>query len=215
MERLFKWRRRGGQHYFHETDVGDLLGAVKSGNRMSALRKAVGIIDRSVNDLPTGINKHTPVAFDNDPKRLGQYADELQAWASSVEMKLGRDKVAEGSVGADKKKRQPTPAQIQTHTKNVEALEKIEADAEKLDEKKPDDKKKLDALHKDQTAIQAKVDKFDEDYPDFEPETDDVPDTSGMPSSGEEGVGAVTWILVLELVYMVIQIIRDFQNKNT
>lgn len=206
MERLFKWRRRGGQYYFHETDVGDLLAAVKGGNRMSALRKAVGIIDRSVNDLPTGINKHTPVAFDNDPKRLGQYADELQAWVNNADMKLGREKVQEG-------KRKPTPAQIHTHTKNVEALEKIEADAKKLDEKKPDDKKKLDAMHKDQPAIQAKVDKFKEDYPDFDPDTDNAPDASGLPSSGEEGVGAVTWILVIELAMMVIQIIRDMQSK--
>lgn len=201
---IFKWRRDKGRDYFHEADVSELVSAVKGGNRPTALRKAVGIINATMNDLPQGINKHTPTTFDNDPKKLEEYANQLQTLADGIDLKLGKEKLQPG-------KRKPNPAQVEAYNKDVDTWNKLEEDAKKLDQQKPEDKKKLDALAKQQTAIKAKLAKFDTDFPDYDPdeEADPADKTSELPSTGEDGVGVVSWLLIAELVVVVIQIIRD------
>lgn len=206
---FFKWRRDKGRDYFHEADVSELVSAVRGGNRPTALRKAVGIINACMNELPQGINKHTPVTFDNDPKKLGEYADQLQTLVNDIDMKLGKEKLQPG-------KRKPNPAQVEAYNKDVDQWNKLEEDAKKLDHQKPEDKKKLDALAKQQTAIKGKLAKFDTDFPDYDPDAEADPEdkTNELPSSGEDGVGVVSWLLIAELVIMVIQIIRDIMAER-
>lgn len=207
---FFKWRRDKGRDFFHEADVSELLSAVRGGNRPTALRKAVGIINACMNDLPQGIHKSIPVSFDNDPKKLDEYADQLQTVVNEIDMKLGRAEVTKG-------KRSPTPAQVETYNKEVDQWNKLDADLKELgtkDNPTDADKKKKTTLENQQKAIKAKLEKFDVAFPDYDPDAEVAPDATGLPDSGEDGVGVVSWILIVELVIIVIGIIRDISQQR-
>lgn len=205
---ILPWRRsKGNKVAFHITDVENFVSDFEHGNHFSALRHGVRILNGALNGPPVGVSSSTSTEWsigEPEKTKLGELEERLQSIIDQNEMRLGeaqakRSKTAEGKT-------------TETHTKDDEKHgARAQAPPGKGTEVEKAAMDKPKGVKSKAGKVDGKGGEIKDD--DTEVEETDVPDDDGIVRTGEPGVGAVPWALILQIAMMIIKMISDFKQQ--
>lgn len=218
------FQRKKNATTFHITDLENLYGNVRDGNNHSALRFAVRILDRGLNGPPEGIDtKRTVLEHTFGPAeqaKARELCDKLEELVGGRQLGVDRSLLREQNGLNDTEEETATRKQEQEATKG-----KVQQSAERATQpQQQTGKTTKKGEQPQQPAATQTPGGFKTVDPPAEfsksPHATDSPDVQGsVPStprftSTEPGARSVNWDTLAQIIALVIQMVRDWQNTN-
>lgn len=212
------WRRKKNRIPFHVTDVENFYSALRDGNSVSALRYGVRVLDRGLNGptLKAG-DRNAFEEYDyseEDQKKMGEISQKLQQLIDEQEVRVGREQLQAQAKATEKEtevestgkpelktgKHPPVTTRKDAATKesNKEASKRNEVPA---DQKKPDG-----------TPAKEPVKDEDEGVPGIDPQA--PLSAPNLMDAHDNLVGAVPWVLIMQMAMAIMQMISQWKQQN-
>lgn len=196
------FRRRKNATPFHITDLENLYGNLRDGNNMSAMRFAVRILDRGLNGPPEGIDTRK-VALEHsfavaEQTKAKEICDKLEELIGGKQMAMDRT-LLKTQPGAEQVKEPPQQPPTGKHAKKSETPPPAATQP-------PGGFKTVEP-----PAEFSKAPHATDSPPD--PQAPLVPSAPRFTST-EPGARSVNWDVLAQIVALVIQLVRDWQNTQ-